>query len=271
MGGAADTVAVRPIGAVANASQAPAAPVTAKGAVGLRILKFLLALALIPACVGVALGVRDYSLTAWTKLNLVVFGPSALATWFLGGAIVFAVFAVLLWRPVVLYVFGHELAHALATWLCLGKVSNLRASTNGGQVSTSKSNTFIRLAPYCVPLYALLAAGVYIALDTWWRPLGSYLHVLAGVLGFLYAFHVGFTLWSLRRDQPDLKPDGWLFSLVLVYLGNAVVFVALLGFLADGHVRGSWDALRDSAVLSWQHTLTIYHNLAAMARELANR
>lgn len=183
----------------------------------------------------------------------------------------FAILGILLWRPVLLYVFSHELVHALAAWLCLGKVTNLSASTTGGQVTVNKSNTFIRLAPYCVPLYALLVAGIFLALDTWWRPLGAYLKWLAGALGFFYAFHVGFTLWSLRRNQPDLKPDGWLFSLVLIYIGNVAVFVLFLGFLVEGHLSGVWTALRDCALLSSRHSAEIYHNLGIMARQLINR
>jgi hypothetical protein len=162
------------------------------------------------------------------------------------------------------------LVHALAAWLCLGKVNNLAASARGGQVTTSKSNTFIRLAPYCVPLYALLVAGLYLALDAWWRPLGACLHWLACALGFFYAFHLGFTLWSLRRSQPDLRADGWLFSLVLIYIGNVAVFVLLLGFLAEGRPGGSWAALRDCGLLSIRHCRDIYQNLVVMARQVLN-
>jgi len=267
MGGSADTVSMRP----QNAGGAPRAQGAVGSGLGWRLLKFLAALLLIPACVGLTLGVQEHFLAAWPKVNLALYGPGALLKWFLAGAAVFTVLAILLWRPVTLYVFSHELVHALAAWLCLGKVSNLAASTNGGQVSTSKSNTFIRLAPYCVPLYALLTAGLYLALDAWWRPLGAYLRWLACALGFFYAFHLGFTLWSLRRSQPDLKPDGWLFSLVLIYIGNVAAFVLLLGFLADGHAGGAWTALRDSAVLAGRHCAEIYQNLMAMARQLSNR
>jgi hypothetical protein len=267
---------MRPLNAGAGAAPkgqtaAPAVPSAATGGLGLRVLKFVAALALIPACVGLTLGVQDHFLAAWPKVNLAVAGPGALLRWFLLGAVCFSVIAILLWRPVVLYVFGHELVHALATWLCLGKVTNLSASATGGQVTTSKSNTFIRLAPYCVPFYALLVAGTYLALDAWWRPLGQYMQYLAGALGFLYAFHIGFTLWSLRRNQPDLKSDGWLFSLVMIYVGNLALFVLLAGFLADGHVRGAWEALRDCAVIGWHHSQGIYHNLSGMARDAINR
>lgn len=263
MGGTADTVAVRPLDAAgAQARPQTGAPSAAAGA-GWRIIKFFLALALLPACVGFTLAVYEHFVPTWPNLSFALHGAGLMLKWFCGGAAVFAALAILLWRPVVIYVFGHEAVHALATWLCLGKVSNLSASAKGGQVTTSKSNTFIRLAPYCVPLYALLAASAYVALNHWWRPLDPYAHWLAFALGFLYAFHVGFSLWSLRRDQPDLKADGWLFSLVLIYLANLFVFVLLIAFVLDGNPRHLWPVVKDVATAGWQHTAQIYQNLSA--------
>jgi hypothetical protein len=279
MGGTADTVKMRAMAAPAGAGGAApkpagaggsAAPAPQGGGVALRILKFFVALALIPGCVGLSLGIHDYFITLGSRLNYATMGPSAMQKYFLYGIGAFAAFAILLWRPIVLYVFGHELVHALATWMCLGKVTNLSASAKGGQVTTSKSNTFIRLAPYCVPLYAIGAVGVYLALNAWWRPLGGYMQWLAFAVGFFYAFHIGFTLWSLRRDQPDLKPDGWLFSLVMIYIANLAVFVLLMGFICDGQLQSAWPALRDASTMGWKHAMQIYSNLTSMAQHVVN-
>ncbi|HYF50905.1 MAG TPA: hypothetical protein VEJ63_15935, partial [Planctomycetota bacterium] len=167
--GAADTAAPRPAMAAgaAKPAGAPAAAPGSSGSAGLRIIKFFCAIMLIPACVGFTIGAHDHFLSTWSRLNLAVNGPGLMLKWFVGGAFLFGLVAVLLWRPVVVYVFAHELVHALATWMCLGKVSNLTASASGGQVTTSKTNTFIRLAPYCVPLYALIAIGAFAALNHW--------------------------------------------------------------------------------------------------------
>ena len=274
--GAATETTLRPLNAGAAAPRAnnaaPAAPAASRGGSALiRLLKFVLALALIPACIGLTLGVHAHAASIWTRISFGVFGPGTMLKWFGIGAIAFGTFTILLWRPVVVYVFGHELVHAFATWLCLGRVSNLTASASGGQVTTSKSNTFIRLAPYCVPFYALLAAAAFAAMDAWWMPLKPYAYILAAVLGFFYTFHIGFTLWSLRRDQPDLKPDGWLFSLVLIYLANLAVFALMFGFLSDGHAHGAWSALRDSFSSGWSQTMHIYRNLIAFIEQSVNR
>ena len=269
----ANTAIVRPAdaGRTPAKGQAKGMAASPAGSAAFRILKFFAGLALIPACVGFTLGLQAHFLRVWPRLNLMLNGPDLTLKWFSLGAVCFGVIAVLLWRPVVIYVFGHELVHALATWLCLGRVSNLTASASGGQVTTSKSNTFIRLAPYCVPFYALLVAVVFCALNAWWRPLGAYLHWLALALGFFYAFHVGFSLWSLRRDQPDLKADGWLFSLVLIYLANLLVLVVVLEFVLQGSLRELPRSFNDYVQQAWPQTLHIYRNLGALLSQIINR
>lgn len=245
-------------------AQATTAPSQPNGGAVSRMVKFALALALVPVCIGMTLGAREFFAGSWGRLA----GARHLFNWFLYGAGSFALLAMLMWRPVVVYVFGHELMHALATWMCLGKVSKFGASANGGQVASSKSNTLIRLAPYCVPLYALLVGGAYLLVSRWWRPLGGQVHWVVFALGFFYAFHVGFTLWSLRRDQPDLKPDGWVFSLVVIYLANMAIFALMMGFVLGGNAQAAWPALRETSVLGWHHGVEIYRNIASAGRRV---
>jgi hypothetical protein len=268
----ADTVKIRPLNAGAAAGGKLAgdktAPAPATGSSGLRIIKFFAAIALIPLCIGMTLGVHAHFMGAWSRMNYAVFGPGTMLNYFGAGAGVFALLAVLLWRPIVVYVFAHELTHAIAAWLCLGKVSNLTASAKGGQVTTSKTNTFIRLAPYCVPLYAIIVAVAYLALNQWWRPLDQYAIWLAFALGFFYCFHVGFTLWSLRRDQPDLKADGWLFSLVIVYLVNVMVFAVVFSFLQDNSGRDVWPTMRECSLAGWERASKIYSDIGQTIRQI---
>ncbi|MCZ7648675.1 MAG: hypothetical protein M5U26_26030 [Planctomycetota bacterium] len=251
-------MAVRPLGAAeAVAAQAGAA---AKGPVWLRGLKFLAALVLLPACVGLPQGLWSHFLHTGAKLRVQLLGWPQEMVWFGYGILAFGALA-FFWRPVVVYLFGHELVHALATWICLGKVSNLRVSASGGQVTTSKSNTFIRLAPYFLPLYVLLAAGVYLGLDRFWRPLAEYRWCLCVALGFGMAFHLAFTVWCLRLDQPDLKPDGWFFSLVLIYLANLLVLALVLGLVLSGTAGGAWTHFQESAKLGIERSHGIYLEL----------
>ena len=61
----------------------------------------------------------------------------------------------------LLYVFGHELTHAIWTWLMGGKVSQFRVSRVGGYVVTDTNNFWISLAPYFFPIYSILALLLY--------------------------------------------------------------------------------------------------------------
>lgn len=273
--GGADTATLRPVGAVAQGAAVASGATT--GGFVLRVLKLLLGILLIPACIAFSIAFRDV-VHDWCVVirvsEILHLDPAGIVTcahWLLGGMAVFAAVACILWRPVLVYVFGHELVHALATWMCLGKVTNLSASTSGGQVTTSKSNTFIRLAPYFVPLYALLAAGLWMALDAWWKPLGDHRYILAGVLGFFWAFHVGFTVWSLHRGQSDLKPDGWFFSMVTIYLANILMAAALLGLAVGGKPRCAWEALKATATHGYEESGEIYRDLGQGVERIVRR
>ena len=54
---------------------------------------------------------------------------------------------------VYIYVLGHELTHAIAAIICLGRVQTLRIGLDGGYVETDTDNLFIALSPYFVPLW----------------------------------------------------------------------------------------------------------------------
>lgn len=74
---------------------------------------------------------------------------------FLGGCFFYLVLHLFFYKPIKMYVFGHELVHALSAWLCGGKVGKMKLKNSSGEVSVSKVNTFIALSPYFVPIYSL--------------------------------------------------------------------------------------------------------------------
>ena len=55
-------------------------------------------------------------------------------------------------RPQWLYVFGHELTHALCVTLLGGKVHRFHVGSKGGHVLSDRTNTLIALAPYFLPV-----------------------------------------------------------------------------------------------------------------------
>src|SRR4030095_9421876 len=124
-----------------------------------------------------------------------------------GGACWLAVF-LLLPKPMLIYVFGHELTHALWTWLFGGRVKKFKVSAKGGHVLISKSNFVIVLAPYFFPLYVvavvLVFALVHVLLG--WQRQVVWLHFFVGVA---YAFHLTLTWHILQTRQSDITSQGY--------------------------------------------------------------
>ena len=130
-------------------------------------------------------------------------------------------------RPVVVYVFGHELTHALWVWLMGGRVSRFRVGREGGHIVTTRTNFWIALAPYFLPIYSILAIGGYGAASLF-ANVQPYGRLLYAAIGASWAFHLTFTCWMLPKKQTDLTEHGTLFSLVVIYLMNLLLLSMML-------------------------------------------
>ena len=149
-----------------------------------------------------------------------------------------------------IYIFGHELSHALAAWLSGASIFAFHVGRRSGHVDLDKSNALIALAPYCLPVYTaagLLAWRVALAFKPG-LPAAPFL----AFLGLTLAFHLTKTLeyvWDL--SQPDLKAAGGVvFSLSAIAAANGLVILGLAGalfprsvfFLAAVRSSWSWEA-----------------------------
>jgi hypothetical protein len=145
----------------------------------------------------------------------------------LAGAACWIVVFLLLPKPMWVYVFGHELTHAVWTWIFGGSVKRFKAGAEGGHVMTTKSNFLIVLAPYFFPLYAVLLVMVFVVfilVGAWHKAYVPWFYLL---LGAAYAFHLTLTWHILRTRQTDITSQGYIFSAAVIFLGNA--FVLLIG------------------------------------------
>ncbi len=129
-----------------------------------------------------------------------------------------------------LYVLGHELTHALFVKCFGGKVYDIEWGTEGGYVTTDKSNWVIALSPYFVPFWSVVGVALYILVGLFHDISEVGNCVFYGLVGATWAFHLAWTLWMIPRDQPDLTETGTMLSLVLIYFGNLLVLVGLLCF-----------------------------------------
>jgi hypothetical protein len=182
-----------------------------------KALSILFGIALVPFCIGFT----------W-QLGATVFGiryKPDLPYFFAAGALAYITLHVLFRKPILTYVFGHELTHALFAVLFGGSVKSFHASQRGGRVTLTKSNVIITLAPYFFPLYtvvALLLYGTAIAADL--KGAVGWIVFLAGAT---FAFHLVLTALFLQTEQTDIREYGMIFSFPLIYLFN-VAFTALL-------------------------------------------
>jgi hypothetical protein len=190
----------------------------------LKWFKLLVAVLLLPVCAGAStalwrvLAVSGRADTIWVAIA--------------AGAACWLVIYLLLPKPMWIYVFGHELTHALWTWLLGGRVKRFKASASGGHVVVTKHNFVIALAPYFFPLYAVAVVLVFIAGNAvWdWRPYPVWFHLL---LGAAYAFHVTLTWHILQSHQTDISDQGYIFSAVIIFLGNTSVLLVAIPLLAE--------------------------------------
>lgn len=185
--------------------------------------KLILAILLLPLCVGAGFAL-------WQVIRS---SGKADTIWvaILSGAACWLVIYLLLPKPMWVYVFGHELTHVLWTWLFGGRVKKFKTSANGGHVIVTKNNFLIALAPYFFPIYALLVVGVFLAgQQIWnWKQHVVWFHLL---LGAAYGFHITLTWHILKSTQTDITEQGYLFSAVIIFLGNVGVLLLAIPLLA---------------------------------------
>ena len=177
-------------------------------------IKFFIAILLLPVCAGAARAL-------WLVIERC---GSADTTWvpFLAGAACWGAIFFMLPKPMWIYVLGHEVTHALWAWLFGGEVKKMKVTSSGGHVVISKTNFVIALAPYFFPLYVVLVLGVFVLGHFIWNWPLVWFHLLVGAA---YAFHVTLTIHVLQTQQSDITSQGYLFSAVVIFLGNVGVLL----------------------------------------------
>ena len=204
-----------------------------------RWVKFVIALFLIPICAILS----QTFFTVFARATVAQQLWAGEEFWFFSlGAVLWLIAFFGLPRPLLLYVFGHELTHALWVYLMGGRVSRFRVAREGGHIVTDRNNFWIALAPYFFPLYSLFAIAIYGVLSLFFN-MQPYGRLLFAVIGVTWAFHFTFTCWMIMKNQTDLSDQGTFFSLVIIYLLNLIVLSVMLviaspqisfaGFVAD--------------------------------------
>ncbi|MGB2705842.1 MAG: hypothetical protein WBC74_03190 [Candidatus Omnitrophota bacterium] len=147
-----------------------------------------------------------------------------------GGFLAYPIFHIVFLKPMYIYSVGHEIIHVLATWLCGGKVTSFHVSHAGGNVTTTKTNLFIRLAPYFVPIHTIFLFLLYWALSKFYN-ISQFSNEFIFLIGFTMSFHVFMTIEVMKMRQPDIIKTGYFFSVLFIYVANIFVAVLVLSFI----------------------------------------
>jgi hypothetical protein len=186
----------------------------------IRVIKVLIGILLLP--VTVAISVAFAAELGSIQIKIL----TSSATYFLKGVIIYLIMHLILYKPNYFYVLGHEAAHAIATFICGGKVRSLRISGRGGGILTNKSNFFVALFPYFFPIYTILLWLVYF-LFSLFRNMKKLAPQFLFLMGFTLTMHIIMTIESMKIKQGDIFKTGYLFSVSLIFILN----VLLVGFI----------------------------------------
>jgi len=235
----------------------------------IRILKFSIGLCLLPVCwivletFVILLKADTLGGNYWRTPEFLSFGAGGilwmLLFWLAKSGLLIWLTRGLMW----IYVAGHELTHALFVLLCRGKVSKIHISSDGGHILTNRNNFIISLSPYFFPFYSVVAAICWGLLQWVFRdrydldPRWFY-----GALGFTWLFHLSFTLWMVRREQPDVDQNGKLFSFTVIFLVNLLLLCGLL-ILASPTAT-----FHGFGVSLWENGRSFFDRLSESALEL---
>lgn len=226
---------------------------------------WLAGLLLLPLGLITALTLGELMFRALTRME---FWRSEQFLFFTLGGIAWAVTYATGWRPVRMYVLGHELSHLVVARAFGGKIISWSVSAEGGYVETNKTNTWITLAPYLLPFYSVVVMLIFGLAGMFWRlqemhglSIGSHVvhlrpvWIFYAMLGLTWWFHITYTLKTVFIHQSDLERNGEFFSMALIFLINVALIVALflaaspspgLGFMEVGRcwmgmASGVWD------------------------------
>jgi hypothetical protein len=211
----------------------------------MKYFRLALAIFLVPPVIALGWNFFDLILSLGQKVS-----ENAMPFW--AGLGCYLIFQVVFFRPIRTYIFGHELTHAIVGLLSGARLKSFKVSSSGGSVVLSKTNVLIALAPYFIPLYALIIIFVYWAAGRFWPVANLYPYFLFAA-GFSLSFHLSLTWYALSQGQSDLEAFGVFFSAMLILFVNFIALSALFRVLFPGSVdlRGFYTASFAKTIFIW--------------------
>lgn len=187
------------------------------------IIKFIIGVVAFPLAYGVTL--------AFYKNAILISELAKRLDYFIWGIVIYVILHLLFYKPTYFYVLGHEAVHAGMAWIFGGKIKSFKVSEDGGAVKTDKSNFIIELAPYFIPIYAIIITVVYFVIASSYAINGA---LFVFLIGFALAFHIISTIEIMKIRQPDIVKSGYFFSIIMVYVINIIVIALIFSLVFPG-------------------------------------
>lgn len=187
------------------------------------IIKFIIGVVALPLAYGVTL--------AFYKNAVLISELAKRLDYFIWGIVIYVILHLLFYKPTYFYVLGHEAVHAGMAWIFGGKIKSFKVSEDGGAVKTDKSNFIIELAPYFIPIYAIIITVVYFVIASSYAINGA---LFVFLIGFALAFHIISTIEIMKIRQPDIVKSGYFFSIIMVYVINIIVIALIFSLIFPG-------------------------------------
>ncbi|MDR1417942.1 MAG: hypothetical protein LBI80_02110 [Endomicrobium sp.] len=168
------------------------------------------------------------------------------------GILIYIIFQIVFYKPMRLYVFGHELSHAIAGILSGAKIKKFNVGKDSGNVVLNKDNLCITLAPYIFPIYTIIIIFVYFLCGCFFdiKPFYNYFLFFIGIS---IAFHIALTVYVLTIEQSDLKVYGAFFSYVIILFVNFIVFTIILAIVFLNEI-----SIKDIFIEYFENIISIY-------------
>lgn len=214
----------------------------------LKAIKFFAAALLLPLFPPTAIGIWHRAASLGER-TLFLANPLSLC---LGGVILWGLLALFFHFPARIYIFCHEMTHALFVKLFGGSVKKISIGSDRGHVISDLDNFLITLAPYIFPFYAMLWGAIFGGATLIWRHPALPILFWTG-FGTAMGYHWGMTFRMLGTRQTDFSSQGYFFSFVLILLGNMAWLHLLLTTLPSPSGFGrAWIAWGRDAVVAYR-------------------
>lgn len=136
--------------------------------------------------------------------------------------------------PKRLYIFFHELSHAIAAVFFSAKIFEFKVTKEEGYIKSDKSNIVIRLSPYFLPLASYIILLIHFATLIYFRHYYNYdgtYPLTFFLVGFFFTTTCYYNIRLILQETSDINREQLILSFLLIFnfffLTSSVLFFLL--------------------------------------------